>query len=120
MLFRSIGADVPAAGLRLGVLTDNSAVNDPPTSITLTQTVGSGSDTQSYVGVYAGVAQPDWYFFDILGATPGDAFVLSFGNRVVGAKPTVAGLTLDVVPEPGFAPLCALGAMGILLRRPRR
>jgi len=116
----TIGSGVPATGLRLGVLTDNSGVNDPPTGVRLTQSVGSGSDTKSYVSVYAGVAQPDWYFFDILGANPGDAFVLALGNRMVGFKPTVAGVTLDVVPEPGFAPLCAVGVIGVLLPRPRR
>ena len=115
----TIGSGVPASGLRLGVLTDNSAANDPPTSITLTQSVGSGSNTQSYLSAYAGVQQPDWYFFDILGANAGDAFVLSFGNRALGSKPTVAGLTLDVVPEPRLAPLCAVGLIAVL-HRPRR
>jgi hypothetical protein len=118
----TIGPDVPASGFRLGVLTDNSGVNDPPTRVTLTQTVGTGSDSQSYDSVYAGVQQPDWYFFDILSAEPGDEFVLAFGNRVVGFKPTVSGLTVDVaplVPEPGCISLCALGIIGIPWRRRR-
>jgi hypothetical protein len=119
----TIGSDVPGAGFRLGVLTDNSGINDPPTSVTLAQTVGSGSDTQSYPSVYAGVQQPDWYFFDILGASPGDAFVLSFGNRTIGFKPTVSGLTVDVVPvvpEPALGALCGLGVAGIFWRRGAR
>jgi len=115
----TIGPDVPATGFRLGVLTDNSGINDPPTSVTLAQSSGSGSDTQSYLSAYAGAQQPDWYFFDILGAQSGDTFLLSFGNRTVGFKPTVAGLTLDVVPEPGGASLCALGIAGVLWRRRR-
>jgi hypothetical protein len=119
----TIGSDVPGAGFRLGVLTDNSGINDPPTSVTLAQTVGSGSETQSYPSVYAGVQQPDWYFFDILGASPGDAFVLSLGNRTIGFKPTVSGLTVDVVPvvpEPALGALCGLGVAGIFWRRGAR
>jgi hypothetical protein len=119
----TIGSDVPGAGFRLGVLTDNSGINDPPTSVTLAQTVGSGSDTQSYPSVYAGVQQPDWYFFDILGASPADSFVLSFGNPTIGFKPTVSGLTVDevpVVPEPALGALCGLGVAGIFWRRGAR
>ncbi len=105
----SITGDVPAGGIRLGVLTDNSGVNDPPTSVTLTQISGSGFDMQTYPGAYAGVPEPNWYFFDVLDAVSGDVFEISFGNRLSGFKPTIAGLTLDVIPEPTASALLLSG-----------
>jgi hypothetical protein len=48
---------------------------------------------------------------------------LSFGNRTIGFKPTVSGLTVDVVPvvpEPALGALCGLGVAGIFWRRGAR
>ncbi|MCA9234667.1 MAG: hypothetical protein KDA44_04320 [Planctomycetales bacterium] len=99
----TVGADVPAA-FRVGVMTDgNDNANFTPAEVFLQQFNGTtpvGSPVGS--GTLSGELKDrhfDMHFFDIIGAQPGDSFVLgamagagSFGNS------GIAGFSFDVLP----------------------
>ena len=115
----TINTGVPTGTLRIGILSDTSTGNgNIPTSFTLTQTVGTGTGNVTLTDALsptATTAQADWYFFDIANAVAGDVYTLSLGTTmaVAGAKPTLSGVTLDVVPEPSTWAMLSVGAVGL-------
>ncbi len=123
----TINTGVPTGTLRIGILSDTSAGNgNIPTSFTLAQTTGTGTGNVTLADALAptAAAQADWYFFDIANAVAGDVYTLSLGTTtaVANAKPTISGVTLDVVPEPStWAMMFAgvIGWVGWALRRQR-
>ncbi len=113
----TISTGVPAGTLRIGILSDTSAGNgNIPTSFTLAQTAGTGTGTVTLADALAptAAAQADWYFFDIANAAAGDVYTLSLGTTtaVANAKPTISGVTLDVVPEPSSWAMMLAGVVG--------
>jgi hypothetical protein len=116
----TIGSGFPAAGIRVGILTDTTST-PTPTDVTLTQTAGSGTPTATLSDPSStDVQEPNWYFFDITGASSstGDVFTIALGNRTNTSKPTVGGITVDNLPEPSCLGLVA--ASGLLTLRRRR
>ena len=115
----TINTGVPTGTLRIGILSDTSAGNgNIPTSFTLAQTTGTDTGTVMLADALAptAAAQADWYFFDIANAVAGDVYTLSLGTTttVANAKPTLGGVTLDVVPEPSTWALMLAGAAGFV------
>ncbi len=123
----TINTGVPTGTLRIGVLSDTSAGNgNIPTRFTLAQTTGTGTGTVTLLDALTptAAAQADWYFFDLANAVAGDVYTLSLGTTttVANAKPTISGITLDVVPEPSIWALMFAGVIGFAgwaLRRQR-
>ncbi|MBI1369428.1 MAG: hypothetical protein GC162_12340 [Planctomycetes bacterium] len=110
----TLAANLPS-GIRLGVLTNNSGGTDIPLSIRLAQTTGTGTDSVMYS--VPNENQPDWYFFDITGGVGGDVFTLFTTSR--GGKPTIGGLTVDLIPTPAALP-AGLTLLGLTSMRRRR
>ena len=116
---------VTAAGsFRVGVLTDNADFADiSPTNLRIYQTSGGTADS----GLIASYLEPnrdtDWYFFDIINASPGDTFAVAGTNARFGSGAQdsngIGGLTFDSVPEPSVSMYGAFGFFALLCRRRR-
>lgn len=107
----TVGAGVPNE-FRLGMMTDGYD-NSPssPAWVALRQDGGEYVGT----GTLARNRDVDMTFFDIVGAQPGDTFIMSGEG-----SGRVAGFTFDVVPEPATLTLCGIAAIGATCLRRRR
>jgi|GEM_PF-2946039 len=90
---------IPAAGLRIGIVTpDVASFNDENLDrVTLAQVTG-GAGTATFVRAATGTSLAHLYF-DIVGAVPGDVFRLSLGTLAgsTGANVWYSGLTFDAI-----------------------
>jgi hypothetical protein len=120
----TLGGTIPAVFVvHLMAGASDNANTTANTSFHLLQTSG-GSGTASAVqeASSANFSGPDWYSFQISGATAGDVFTLRISNDGLnGQNLQVGGIAFDTVPEPSGA-AHALGLVAfclILRRRPR-
>ena len=95
---------------RLGMMTDGyDSSPSSPAVVSLRQVGGDFISTPTL----ARNRNVDMTFFDIVGAQPGDTFIMSGEG-----SGRVAGFTFDVVPEPTALALWSVAAFGIAhLRR---
>lgn len=125
----TFSSGIPSAGVRIGVLANNSD-DDNPAALRFELDGSGGTITASATVTPAanGTANPpaQWFFFDVVGMSSGDviSFFATDGN-LGGAMDQqeikgIGGFTVDVVPEPSSAALLmGLGAAALLLSRRR-
>lgn len=119
MVSLTVGAGFPAGGIRLGVMIGNTG--DAPDKLRLVQTAG-GTAAAEYTGIVRDLPF-DLYFFDLTDLAEGDSFRLDMRKPAGGpGNPNLAyaGLTMDIIPEPGAAGLLVVGVAFLRLACRRR
>jgi hypothetical protein len=106
----TVGNNFPSGGVQLAVIQTTGYA----AAVTLTQTAGSGSESQSIPEVDSGSF--DYYLFDISGAQNGDQFTLS-ATANAGNHALISGLAFSTVPEPASLAILGFSVMGLLGRR---
>ncbi len=117
----TIGSGFPLMGARVGIFTDNHALDMNSYTVTHT-TVGSGGSIAGSVNINTvgnNNDGNDFYFFDLRGAVPGDVFTISGTGNGSGFT-YLGGITVDTIPEPSAVLLSASGALALLGRRRHR
>ncbi len=122
----TIGTGFPTAGLRIGLIYDNT--DNYAGYFRLTQTTGGGATSTFTFGVVPAGQELGLAFFDLSGVVQGDVFTL-YGAKDGPTQPTggnsntnviYGGLSFDVVPEPTSAGLLLLGGALIGMKRRQR
>jgi hypothetical protein len=94
-----------AANFRIGIMVDETDfIGISPGELRVRQTVGGSGDSTLVNAMVEANLDTDWYFFDILGAQPGDQFVISGTDSRVGSGPVtsngIGAITFDTVAVP--------------------
>ena len=121
-------SDYAGKTVRVSVMHDlldaGGQARDTFKGLQIQQTVGGSGDSGpvSVRGGAAGDGVPEFYFFDITGASPGDQFDVLGLDDVDGSsinRGYVGPVAFDVIPEPGSMALLGLGGLLTLRRRAR-
>lgn len=93
------------ASFRIGVLVDETDfIGISPGQLRVRQTVGGTGDSTLVNAMLEANLDTDWYFFNIVGAQPGDQFVISGTDSRVGAGPVasngIGAIAFDNVAVP--------------------
>ena len=94
-----------ASSFRIGVMVDETDfIGISPGQLRVRQTAGGTGDSTLVNAMLEPNLDTDWYFFNIVGAQPGDQFVISGTDSRVGAGPVasngIGAITFDNVAVP--------------------
>lgn len=120
----TLGGTIPAVfTVHLMAGASDNANTTANSSFHLLQTSGgSGTASAAQDASSSNFSGPDWYSFQISGATAGDVFTLRISNDGLnGQNLQIGGIAFDTVPEPaGAAHAMGLAALCLILRRRSR
>lgn len=118
--FTFAGTIPPLLTVHLMAGASDNANTTANTSFTVAQTTGGSSSVNvPLVASSSTFSGPDWYSFEIAGATAGDVFTVRITNDGVNAQNLqVGGIAFDAIPEPtAAAQLLGLAAVCLIVRR---